>query len=506
MLIMETRVKIRLRYHVKKHSISQISRELKLSRNTVKRVLREENSIDKKYKRDSQPFPRLGHFKSQLEDWLTEESKLSKSERCSSRKLHQRLKSKGYLGSYDSIQRFVKQWHLESGKVGNAYIPLSFAPGEAYQFDWSEETVELGGIVQKVKVAHFRLCHSRLFYMAAYPRETQEMLFDAHDKAFTFFNGIPLRGIYDNMKTAVDMVFVGKERKFNRRFLEMQNHYLVEPTACSPAAGWEKGQVENQVGNMREWVFVPRLSFASLSQLNAHLEASCLEQAKIRKHPDYKTVSIHQVFEEQESSLLRPLMPPFEGYNEHSYKVSSTCLVGFDRNRYSVDCRYANHVVSLRAYASRIVIVAEGKTIATHERHFGRDKTLFDPWHYVPLLQKKPGALRNGAPFQNWELPTPLQKVRRHLTQRSGGDRECVQVLLAIGIHGLEIVTVACELALQDKVISADYILNLIGRLPSPVSCQPIQTPDTLKLTHEPVANCTLYNALLTGGVSYATH
>jgi len=506
MLVMETRVKIRLRYYVKKHTISQISRELKLSRNTVKRIIREEDTRDKKYKRDSQPLPKLGNFKSQLEAFLTEDSKLQKSERCSSRKLYERLKIKGYLGAYDSVQRFVKQWQLESGKIGDAYIPLSFAPGEAYQFDWSEETVELGGIVQKVKVAHFRLCHSRLFYMVSYPRETQEMLFDAHDRAFRFFKGIPLRGIYDNMKTAVDMVFMGKDRKFNRRFLEMQNHYLIEPTACSPAAGWEKGQVENQVGNMREWVFVPRLSFADLAHLNAHLEASCLEQAKIRKHPEYRDLSIRQVFDEQEASFLRPLMPAFEGYKEHSCKVSSTCLVGFDRNRYSVDCHYANQVVSLRAYATHIVIMAEGKTIATHTRHFGRDKTLFDPWHYVPLLKRKPGALRNGAPFQDWGLPAPLQKVRHHLTKHSGGDRECVRVLLAIGIYGLETVTVACELAIQDKVISADYILNLVGRLSSPAPCKPIQTPDMLKLAHEPVANCRLYNTLLKREVSYATH
>ena len=505
MLSMETQAKVRLLFTVKKHSISQISRELHLSRNTVKRALREDK-IGRQYQRGHQPTPKLGDYKIRLESWLLEDSKLPKSQRCSARKLYERLKDQEYKGAYDSVQRFVKQWQFASGKVGDAYIPLSFAPGEAYQFDWSEETVALGGNVQKIKVAHFRLCYSRLFYIVAYPRETQEMVLDAHDKAFAFFKGIPLRGIYDNMKTAVDKVFIGKERKFNRRFLEMQNHYLIEPTACSPAAGWEKGQVENQVGNMREWVFVPRLSFSDLAHLNAHLEASCLEQAKSRKHPEQKSLSIRQVFDEQEASLLRPLIPPFEAYNEVSCKVSSTCLVSFDRNRYSVDCRYAHHVVSLRAHATRIVVVAEEKTIAAHMRHFGRDKTLFDPWHYVPLLERKPGALRNGAPFQDWGLPEPLQKVRHHLMQRLGGDRECVRVLLAIGIHGLETVTVACELALQDKVISADYILNLMGRLSSPASCKPVQTPDTLKLTHEPRANCSLYNTLLRGETSYATH
>lgn len=144
-----------------------------------------------------------------------EDKRLPKNQRWTSRRLHERLKGEGYIGAYDSIQRFVKKWHLEVGKVGKAYVPLSFNPGEAYQFDWSQETVELGGIIQTVKVAHFRLCYSRLSFLIAYTRETQEMLFDAHDKAFIFFKGLPYRGIYDNMKTAIDTVFVGKDRKFN---------------------------------------------------------------------------------------------------------------------------------------------------------------------------------------------------------------------------------------------------------------------------------------------------
>ena len=164
-------------------------------------------------------------------------------------------------------------------------------------------------------------------------RETQDMLFDAHAEAFSFFNGIPLRGIYDNMKTAVDTVFTGKERKFNQRFTQMLSHYLVEPTACTPAAGWEKGQVENQVGNMREWLFVPRLKFADMESLNAYLLTRCLELASKRQHPEKKEWTIMQVFEQEERAALRPLVPLFDGYLQRCCKVSSTCLVTFDRNR-----------------------------------------------------------------------------------------------------------------------------------------------------------------------------
>jgi transposase len=121
-------------------------------------------------------------------------------------------------------------------------VPLAFAPGEAYQFDWSHELVVMDGVTTIVKVAHLRLCHSRMMFVRAYPRETQEMVFDAHDRAFAFFKGACGRGVYDNMKTAVETIFVGKDRQYNRRFLQMCSHHLVEPVACTPASGLASGK------------------------------------------------------------------------------------------------------------------------------------------------------------------------------------------------------------------------------------------------------------------------
>lgn len=496
---METIAKIRIRYKIKKQSIKKIARELGLSRNTVRKALRE-NKTANEYQRSNQLSPKLDAYKELLETWLSKDNKLEKKQRCSARKLFTRLQAEGYDGAYDSVQRFVKAWQLAAGKVSTAYIPQYYAAGEAYQFDWSEEIVEFNGVIQKVKVAHFRLCYSRLSFFVAYPRETQEMLFDAHEQAFAFFDGIPLRGIYDNLKTAVDTVFIGKERKFNRRFMQMMSHYLVEPSACTPAAGWEKGQVENQVGNIREWVFVPRIKAIDMAALNAHLFEACISIAKTRKHPEQKELTIREVFEQQERALLQPGIPAFDGYAERICKVSSTCLVTFDRNRYSVDCCYASYTVGVRAYAARLVMTYDGKIIAEHQRQFGRDKTMYNPWHYLPLLERKPGALRNGAPFKEWTLPKPLTEVINHLMPKKGGDKQCVTILLSIAQHGLEEVSVACELALTDKVITAEYILNILGRLyPTPLNGI-IQIPDNLKLQHEPSADCKRYNLLLKRG------
>jgi transposase len=167
-------------------------------------------------------------------------------------------------------------------RTASAFVPLTFAPGEAYQFDWSHEIVVLDGVTTIVKVAHVRLCHSRMMFVRAYPGETQEMVFDAHERAFAFFKGACGRGIYDNMKTAVEAIFVGKDRQYNRRFLQMCSHHLVEPVACTPASGWEKGQVENQVGLVRERFFAPRLRFKSYSLASLKLggisESLCLRQ------------------------------------------------------------------------------------------------------------------------------------------------------------------------------------------------------------------------------------
>lgn len=168
--------------------------------------------------------------------------------------------------------------------------------------------------------------------------------------------------VYDNLKTVVDSVFVGKERKFNRRFMALANHYLFEPVACTPAAGWEKGQMENQVGNVREWLFTPRVKFETFVELNTWLTKRCEELAH-RKHPTTPSQTIADCFA-QEQALLRPITQPFASYIEHLIKVSKLCLVRWDRNGYSVPAEWVGKVVSVRVTAHQIRIVADGQMIA----------------------------------------------------------------------------------------------------------------------------------------------
>ena len=264
-----------------------------------------------------------------------------------------------------------------------AYVPLTFAPGEAYQFDWSHEIVLLEGVTVTVKAAHVRLCHSRMLFVRVYPRETQEMVFDAHDRAFALFKGTCGRGIYDNMKTAVETIFVGKKRLYNRRFLQMCSHYLVEPVACTPASGWEKGQVENQVGNIRERLFAPRLRMASYEELNAWLLDQSILYAKANKHPELADQTIWQIFEAERAALV-PIGSRFDGFRATQAAVSKTCLVRFDSNKYSVSSRAVGRPVEIQAYAERIVIRQDGAIVGEHVRCFGRNQTIYDPWTTRP--------------------------------------------------------------------------------------------------------------------------
>jgi transposase len=495
MLVVETIGRIRREHRVKGKSIKEIARDLKVSRNTVRKVLRS-GATSFEYMRVVQPRPKLGAWHGDLDRMLSDNEAGPARERLTLIRMFEELRRLGYRGSYDAVRRYAKKWRVERGAAtAEAYVPLSFAPGEAYQFDWSHEVVLINGTTVTVKVAHVRLCHSRMLFVRAYPRETQEMVFDAHNRAFAFFKGTCTRGIYDNMKTAVDSVFVGKDRQYNRRFLRMCSHYLVEPVACTPASGWEKGQVENQVGVVRERFFTPRLRVASYQELNAWLFDRCIAYAKAHKHPELTDCTVWQAFEAERPQLV-PVSGPFDGFSAIQASVSKTCLVRFDNNKYSVASRAVGRPVEIQAYADRVVIRQDGAVIGEHSRRFGRGETIFDPWHYVPVLTRKPGALRNGAPFKDWPLPASLERVRRKLKGSDDGDRQMVKVLSAVLSDGLVAVEAACTEALAGGVHSADVILNILARQRDPGPAATILTPDALRLRHAPIADCARYDSL----------
>jgi transposase len=495
MLIVETIAKVRRAYFIHKKPIKAICREFCLSRRVVRKVIRSE-ATEFRYERRWQPLPRIDPWREQLDALLLANAERPARERLTLIRVFEELRGLGYEGGYDAVRRYARVWRQAHGSATTqAYVPLSFAPGEAYQFDWSHEIVLMNRLPVTIKVAHVRLCHSRMPFVRAYPRESQEMVFDAHARAFEFLRGACTRGIYDNMKTAVEAVFIGKDRQFNRRFLQMCGHYLVEPTACTPASGWEKGQVENQVGNLRERLFTPRLRVTSYDELNAWLLDRCVAHAKANRHPELTDHTIWQVFEAERAKLV-PITGRFDGFRAAQAAVSKTCLVRFDNNKYSVAARAVGRPVEIQSYADRIVIRQNGAIVGEHVRSFGRNQTIYDPWHYVPVLARKPGALRNGAPFKDWLLPASLERVRRRLKGSDDGDRQMVKILSAVLSDGLAAVEAACAEALAGGVHSADVVLNILARRRDPGPPATIVTPEVLSLRHAPIADCARYDRL----------
>jgi transposase len=484
-------------------SIREISRRTGLSRNTVRKYLRSDN-VEPKFNLPDRAS-KLDPYADKLSQMLRQEAGKSRKQKRTAKQLHADLVALGYDGSYNRVAAFAREWraarHREQQTTGRgAFVPLAFLPGEAFQFDWSEDWALIAGERTKLQVAHFKLAYSRAFVLRAYPQQTHEMLFDAHNHAFRVLGGVPRRGIYDNMRTAVDRIGRGKERKVNTRFSAMVSHFLFEAEFCNPASGWEKGQIEKNVQDARHRLWQPTPSFASLTALNDWLEVRCRELwAEIAHGSQPGTVA--DAWREEAPQLMR-LPRPFDGFVEYAKRVSPTCLIHLERNRYSVPASFANRPVSVRVYPERVAVAAEGQIVCEHARVFARSHrlmsgaTVYDWRHYLAVIQRKPGALRNGAPFA--ELPPAFRALQQRLLKTPGGDREMVEILALVLQHDEQTVLAAVELALEAGAPTKTHILNVLHRLVDgkPVDAPPVKPPNALTLTIEPQANVERYDAL----------
>lgn len=492
------------RWHLRdKMPIREIARRTGLSRNTIRKYLAG-NVVEPQYARRRSPSI-LDPYALKLTQWLKLEASRNRKQRRNVKQLYVDLVSLGYTGSYDRVTAFARNWRQAQQELARTvgrgtFVPLVFEPGEAFQFDWSEDWAVIANERVKLQIAHFKLSHSRAFYLRAYLLQTHEMLFDAHNHAFEVLGGVPRRGIYDNMRTAVDKVRPGKQREVNARFSAMVSHFLFEAEFCNPASGWEKGQIEKNVRDSRHrlWQRAPR--FESLDTVNAWLEERCVDLWHEIRHPELPNLTVAEVWAQELSQLMHTPCR-FDGFVEHSKPVSPTCLVNFERCRYSVPASFANRRISLRVYAHRLIFVAEGQVIAEHTRIINRRhspcQTIYDWRHYLSVLQRKPGALRNGAPFVN--LPNAFLELQAILSKRNGGDREMVEILALVLYHDQSLILQAVEQALATGVSSKQHILHLLSCLIGQINQVPPPLTDVqqaLNLIEEPQANVNRYDTL----------
>ena len=493
---MEMLGRIRRMHMRDKVSLHEIAKRTGLSRNTVRRWLRTPEEVKAPVYKRTPGFSKLGDFVAELELSLKADAQRPKQNRRTARALFMQIKASGYEGGYTRVTDFIRAWRSDAGKGIKAFVPLKFEMGEAFQFDWSEEGLVVGGIYHRMQVSHMKLCASRAFWLVAYPSQGHEMLFDAHTRSFAALGGVARRGIYDNMKTAVDKVQRGKGGKgriINARFAVMCAHYLFDADFCNVASGWEKGVVEKNVQDSRRriWLDAQQQKFGSFAELNAWLSARCRSLWEEVRHPEYKEFSVAEMLEQERAELM-PMPTAFDGYVERSAKVSSTCLVAVARNRYSVPCELAGQRVSTRLYPGRVEIASEEMIVARHERLSHRGHICYDWQHCIALIQRKPGALRNGAPFA--DMPPSLQRLRQGLMRHEGGDKTMAQVLNCVPIHGLEAVLVAVELVIESGALSTEHVLNVLARLNAPEPPPNVQS--TLELKEAPIANTGRYDSL----------
>ena len=340
-------------------------------------------------------------------------------------------------------------------------MPLSHPPGHA-QCDFGEALVIIGGVEQKAHCFVLDLPHSDGCFVKAYPAETTEAFLDGHVSAFAFLGGAPQSILYDNTKLAVARILGDGRRKRTRAFTELQSHYLFDDRFGRPGKGNDKGKVEGMVGYMRRNFLVPVPSFESFEALNAHLERRCLARmdARLRGHSE----SIGQRMERDLEALLPLPEAPYDACEKQAGRVSSLSLVRYRTNDYSAPVAYGHRDVLVKGYVDRVVISCGFEVIARHHRSYQRDDFVFDPVHYLPLLEQKTGALDQAAPLQGWDLPEEFATLRRLLESRMGrrGKREFVQVLRLLENFSLEEVQSAVKDALRLGALSFDAVKHLV--------------------------------------------
>jgi transposase len=450
--------RVRRAVRVEGRSQRAVAREFGLSRETVRKML--QYAVPPGYQRQ-QPIkrPKLGPWLGVIDAILNDDKQRPPKQRHTSRRIFERLKEEhGFTGGYTIVKDYVRTATLRGQEM---FVPLVHPAGEA-QVDFGEALVVIAGVQQKAHYLVMDLPQSDDCFVAAFPAETTEAFLEGHVRAFAYFGGVPTRILYDNTKIAVAKILGGEERQRTRSFSELQSYYLFADKFGRPAKGNDKGKVEGLVGYARRNFMVPIPRVSSWQELNAHLEQQCRKRRERRLRGHSETIG--ERFERDRAALLPLPAAPYEACEKISTRVSSLSLVRYRSNDYSVPTQYGHRQVWVKGYVHEVVIASGSEVIARHERSYEREVVVFDPLHYLALLEQKTRALDQAAPLAGWQLPESFVQLRRLLEARlrKHGSREYVQVLRLLETFNIVEVTLAIEDALQLGTISFDAVRHLL--------------------------------------------
>jgi len=492
----------RVRYAVQIEGLShrEAARRFGIDPRTVAKMMK--FSAPPGYVRKKPPAkPKLDPFIPLIDRILGNDKSRPKKQQHTAKRIFERLRDEyGFTGGLTIVKDYVAGWRQRAQEM---FVPLVHPPGHA-QVDFGEALGIIGGVERKIHFFAFDLPHSDACFVVGYPAETTEAFCDGHIRAFGFFGGVPQSILYDNTKIAVARILGDGKRQRTRVFTELQSHYLFEDRFGRPGKGNDKGKVEGLVGYARRNYLVPIPVFESFEALNAHLLECCRRRMRdcLRGHDG----TIGERLERDLAAFRRPLPPaPYDACEKVATKVSSLSLVRYRLNDYSVPTSHGHRDVLVRGYVHDVVISCGAEVIARHPRSYEREDFVFEPLHYLALIEQKINALDQAAPLAGWQLPEEFMTLRRLLEARMGkqGKREFVQVLRLMEAFSADEVAVAVREAVARGAIGFDAVKHL-------VLCHIERRPPRLDMTvypylpraHVAMTSAKTYMGLLTGASS----
>jgi transposase len=490
-----------VRYAVQIEGISrrEAARRYGIDPRTVAKMLA--FSVPPGYRRSRPPArPKLDPFTAVIDQIMLEDEGRPKKQRHTAKRIFERLRDEhGYAGGITIVKDYVRAHRLRHREV---FVPLRHDPGHA-QVDFGEALAEIAGVEGKIHFFAMDLPHSDACFVRAYPAETTEAFCDGHNAAFAFFGKVPNSILYDNTTLAVARILGDGVRQRTRVFSELQSHYVFADRFGRPGKGNDKGKVEGLIGWARRNLLVPVPRAASLAALNEQLLEACRHRFKDRLRGHEETIGERLV---RDLAAFHGLPPaPYEACEKRPGRVSSLSLVRYRGTDYSVPTAYGHREVLIRGYVHEVVISCGAETIARHPRSYEHEDFVFNPLHYLALLEQKIGALDQAAALAGWDLPEEFATLRRLIEARMGkrGKREFVQILRLLEVFRAEDVLAGVREAIVRGVIGFDAVKHL-------VLCRIERRPPRLDLTVYPylprarVATTSpeAYLALLSGGAS----
>lgn len=445
---------------VEGHSRREAAKTFGLSRSTVDKMCR--YSEPPGYRRKKPPAkPKLDGFTSIIDAILKADADAPKKQRHTAQRIFERLRDEhGFTGGSTIVRDYVSQARQRLAEV---FVPLAHPPGHA-QVDFGEAIVEVEGERRKGHVFFMSLPYSDASFMKVYPAETTEAFLDGHVSAFAFFGGIPKSILYDNTTLAVAKICGDGKRERTRAFTSLCSHYLFEDRFGRPGKGNDKGKVESLVKNGRRRFLSPVPVAVSFDAINTKLEIDCLKDQNRCAGRQEQTIGERLLDDLDAFNRLPPV--PFEACDVQMARVSSTSLVRYRCNDYSVPTTCGLRKVTVKGFVDEVAIFTGSEEIARHPRCYNKHDFVYNPLHYLALLERKPGALDQAAPLQGWQLPPQFDHLRRLMEARMAteakGKREFIQVLRLMETFDEALVAEAVDRAIKLGTISFDAVKQLV--------------------------------------------